>query len=241
VNARGAALLALVSAACGDVVADPCEGIDGACLIVRVDSDEVDRIDRLELDLLYGFRRATTSTQAEGGEAVSLPAETAIELDLADLEQADAASIDVDVVAGGSLDGMVQGIAAGSATLRRDERASLDLVLAPGPSCTASEHLCGDDILPGEADTLYECVPDGVPRVRGRCSAGCIVVREGDDVCRADGGVCVEGGFYCGGDKLDGDPRTLYTCREGRGVDGSECPDGCQVRPGRDDVCRAAP
>lgn len=227
-------------AACGDAAPDPCAEIAGACLAVRIDSDSVERIDRLELDLLYGFRHATTSTAADGGGVVELPVETAIELDLVDLEQADAFSLAVDLTAAGSLGGIVQGIGAGSATVRARERASIDLVLAPGAPCVDGEHLCGGASFSGAADVLYQCNEGGVPLARGRCTAGCITRADGDDVCRADGGVCVEGGFYCGGDKLDGDPRTLYTCREGRGVDGAECPDGCQVRPGRDDVCRAA-
>lgn len=241
-SARWAApALGLLLGGCGDVASDPCEGIEGACLAVRVDSDTVDAIDRLELDLLYGFRHATTSTAADGGGAVSLPVETAIELDLVDLEQADAFTLAVDVVAAGTLGGVVQGIGAGSATLRTGDRGSIDLALAPAPACVDGEHVCAGEALPGVADTLYECNQGGVPLARGRCTAGCIERADGDDVCRADGGACVEGGFYCGGDKLDGDPRTLYTCQGGRGVDGSECPDGCQVRPGRDDICRASP
>ena len=233
--------LPLLLGACGEVASDPCDGIAGACLAIRVDSESVQEIDRLELDLLYGFRHATTSTAAEDGGAVGLPVETAIELDLADLEQADSFTLAVDVVAAGSLGGVVQGIGAGSATIRTGDRVAIDLALAAGSPCVAGEHHCGGATFPGVVDTLYECNEGGVPLARGRCSAGCIEQPDGDDVCRADGGACVEGGFYCGGDKLDGDPRTLYTCQEGRGVDGTECPDGCQVRPGEDDICRVDP
>lgn len=241
-TARWAAVtMSVLLGGCGDVTSDPCDGIAGACLAVRVQSDSVEEIDRLELDLLYGFRHATTSTAAEGGAAVSLPVETAIELDLVDLEQADAFTLAVDVVAAGTLGGVVQGIGAGSATVRTGDRVSIALALAPVSPCVDGEHRCAGEGFPGVADTLYQCNEGGVPLARGRCSAGCIEQPDGDDVCRADGGACVEGGFYCGGDKLDGDPRTLYTCEAGRGVDGSECPDGCQVRPGRDDICRPAP
>lgn len=50
---------------------------------------------------------------------------------------------------------------------------------------------------------------------------------------------CVAGSFYCGGDRLAGDPGTLYQCNGGgvplaRGV----CELGCLVRPGDDDICR---
>ena len=75
--------------------------------------------------------------------------------------------------------------------------------------------------------------------VRGVCTAGCVVRPADDDACRADGGTCIEGGFYCGGDKVEGDPQTRYTCAGGVGVDGVECADACVVAPpGEDDYCR---
>ena len=50
---------------------------------------------------------------------------------------------------------------------------------------------------------------------------------------------CVAGSFYCGGDKLAGDPDVLYECNAG-GVPLAQrrCPDGCAVNPGDDDACR---
>jgi hypothetical protein len=50
---------------------------------------------------------------------------------------------------------------------------------------------------------------------------------------------CVAGGFYCGGDKLAGDPETLYQCNGG-GVPlaRGRCVFGCIIRPADDDVCR---
>jgi hypothetical protein len=58
-----------------------------------------------------------------------------------------------------------------------------------------------------------------------------------DDACRG-GPLCQDGGNYCGGDKVDGDPKTLYVCMSGLGTKPRECPDGCVVRPGSDDICR---
>jgi hypothetical protein len=54
-----------------------------------------------------------------------------------------------------------------------------------------------------------------------------------------DGG-CQIGGFYCGGDKLEGDPNTLYRCAATGPVIRGACVASCEVRPGRDDRCRAA-
>ena len=97
--------------------------------------------------------------------------------------------------------------------------------------------------LSGDAATLYRCDRDGVPKARGRCLAGCIVNATSDDTCRAhdDGlpGPCTQGGFYCGGDELDGDPQSLYRCDGGAGVFERECADGCVVAASpNDDHCR---
>ncbi len=50
---------------------------------------------------------------------------------------------------------------------------------------------------------------------------------------------CTAGSLYCGGDKVAGDPKTLYQCNGGgvplaRGV----CLGDCAIRPGNDDICR---
>ena len=52
----------------------------------------------------------------------------------------------------------------------------------------------------------------------------------------------MRGGFYCGGDKLSGDPRTLYRCnRPSAPTVVHRCAAGCSVNPGRDDSCKAVP
>ena len=52
---------------------------------------------------------------------------------------------------------------------------------------------------------------------------------------------CVVGGFYCGGDKVNGDPAVLYKCT-GTGFTASvskRCANGCFVAPaGQDDRCK---
>ena len=50
---------------------------------------------------------------------------------------------------------------------------------------------------------------------------------------------CTPGALYCGGDKVAGDPKTLYQCNGGgvplaRGV----CLGECTIRPADDDTCR---
>jgi hypothetical protein len=224
------AILLVVLAACADDP-DPCAAITGTCVTVRVDGD-VGPIDQLEVDVLYGDRHATTSTQADGGRAVSLPVVTAIAVDH------DAALV-VSIVVAGKLGGDTLGTGGAAAALDPGARATLDVLLTAPQACTAGGFYCGGDKVAGDPDVLYECNGGGVPLARGRCAGGCAVEPADDDTCRAAGGTCVDGGFYCGGDKLDGDPQTLYTCEGGVGIDGVECADGCVVAPaGQDDHCR---
>lgn len=56
------------------------------------------------------------------------------------------------------------------------------------------------------------------------------------------GNNCVVGGYYCGGDKVDGDAKTLYRCNgPGKTTLIKKCGAGCTVNPGRDDTCMDAP
>jgi hypothetical protein len=233
-SVRYAALAVVTTgvAACGGV-SDPCEGIAGSCLAVRVVSSTADEVDELEIDLLYGDVHATTATQADAVRAVSLPVLTAVELDVPG-EMA----LSVGLVVAGKLDGLVVGTGAASATVAPGERVDIDIRLAPAEECVPEGHYCGSNGVAGDPNTLYGCNSGGVPLARGICDFGCLV-RDGDDACRGGGGPCVDTGFYCGGDKLDGDPQTLYRCQDGVGVDGMVCPDGCIVMPpGMDDECR---
>jgi hypothetical protein len=53
------------------------------------------------------------------------------------------------------------------------------------------------------------------------------------------GASCFVGGSYCGGDKIGGDPSTLFRCT-GTGAPAviRHCANGCAVRSGQDDACR---
>lgn len=229
---RGALALAVVvwSSCGGDP--DPCAEAAGACLAVDVSSSSVRAIDQLELDILYGDRHATTTVQAEGGAVVSLPVVTSIELELTE-------AIDVGVVAAGKQSGVVLGTGASSARLEPGGRGAISIELADTQDCVVPGLYCGGDKLAGDPDTLYQCNGGGVPLARGRCVYGCVVRPGDDDECRGGGGTCVEGGFYCGGDKVDGDPSTLYRCEGGVGTSPMVCDDGCVVgAPGTDDACR---
>jgi hypothetical protein len=224
------AAAALLAAACSDP--GPCDDAAGRCLAIHVSSPTITTIDQLDLDILYGVRHDVGHTQLDGGRAVDLPVDTAILLD------STAASLEVGVVAGGKLAGNLLGTGAASATLARDEHASLAIVLAPPAACVDASFYCGGDQVAGDPDTLYQCDAGAVPQARGRCLFGCTINPADDDTCAAGPDPCVEGGFYCGGNKLAGDPRTLYTCAGGVGTAPRVCADGCDIKPaGTDDAC----
>jgi hypothetical protein len=191
------------------------------------------KIDQLELDVVYGDHHATTTTQAPGGRTTGLPLTTAIVFDLTD-----SGAVRVGVVAAGKLGASVLGTGAASTTVEPRHHAELQIELSPTVACNAGALYCGGDRLAGDPDTLYQCNAGGVPIARGVCSAGCAVRPGKDDVCSASGGPCRDGGSYCGGDKLDGDPRTLYVCLAGAGTAPKLCADGCLIRNNDDDACR---
>ena len=224
------AVLVLLAACGGDD--GPCGGVDGACISVRVTSESIEAIDQLELDVLYGDRHGTTATQPGGGGTVALPLVTSIEL-------AVSSETRVGIVAAGKLAGNVLGTGAATTTVQPDMRATIEIVLAVPAQCDAGAFYCGGDMLAGDAQTLYQCNGGGVPLARGRCTFGCVVRPAADDLC--DGGpmTCKEGGFYCGGNEVDGDPSTRYRCVGGVGTAPMFCPDGCVIAPaGSDDDCR---
>ncbi len=224
-------LLVLVPlAACGEDP-DPCATAAGACITLRVDSNTVDAIDLLELDILYGDLHDTITTALDSNGVVELPIVTSLALDIT-------APTEVGVVAAGKLGGGVLGIGAASTTLDANQRIELDLVLAPRSTCETGGDYCGGDELAGDEDTLYRCT-DGVPVARGRCVHGCTVRTGVDDGCGGGPMTCVSGGFYCGGNELVGDPASLYRCEEGQAVDRMMCPNGCAIAaPPNDDFCR---
>lgn len=228
------ALAAVLLASCSDD--DPCAGA-ATCVRVDVGSETIATIDQLELDIVYGERHATTTTQAPGGRTTALPVSTAIVLDL-DGAASGGAALAIGVVAAGKLGASVLGTGAASTSIAPGEHATIAVELSPIEDCVAGAFYCGGDRLAGDPQTLYQCNAGGVPIARGVCIAGCLVRPGRDDVCRASPGVCQDGGTYCGGDKLEGDPQTLYVCSGGVGTSPVVCPAGCVIRDGDDDVCR---
>jgi hypothetical protein len=219
-------------AACGGEP-DPCAGSAGTCLAVTVAAQGFERIDQLELDILYAGFHDTTTTQDAGG-AAALPVVTAIRLDVPTTRPELAA-----VVVAAKLGGVVLGTGSASPLLPPGGHAAVEIELAPPQDCVAGSFYCGGDKLAGDPGVLYQCNAGGVPLARGRCELECVVNTGNDDACRGVGGPCTEGGYYCGGNELDGDPQSLYQCVGGVGRSRRECANGCEIRPaGQDDACR---
>jgi hypothetical protein len=210
---------------------DPCEGVAGSCIVLHVESGIAERIDQLELDLLYGARHATVTTMPDGvGE---LPVVTAIELETT-------STMRVGIGIAGKLGGVVLGTAARTLTIEQGVHRDLTLELTAAATCVQGGFYCGGNKLAGDESALYMCNTGGVPLGRGFCEHGCSVNPPPmDDACRGGPATCIEGGFYCGGNKLDGDPQSRYTCSGGKGIARQPCADGCVIAPaGSDDHCR---
>src|SRR6185437_17106058 len=103
-------------------------------------------------------------------------------------------------------------------------------------SCDPMGHYCGDDEVKGDPGTLYRCNGSAPPTVLAHCLDTCLVRSGGADVCKGSGG-CVAGGYYCGGDKVTGDPTALYKCTSGSsGTQIAQCATTCVVNQGTDDA-----
>jgi hypothetical protein len=104
--------------------------------------------------------------------------------------------------------------------------------------CVAGSNYCGGDKVKGDSNTLYRCNADGSGTLLRKCGGGCRINIGNDDTCKAAPS-CVVGGTYCGGDKVDGDPNTLYRCQgQGKTSVVQKCANGCLVAAGTDDRCK---
>lgn len=218
-------------AACGTIGGeDPC-GDATTCVRVDVDSFVLATIDQLELDVVYGDVHATTTTGA-AGVPINLPSSTALILELPS-----SPLIQIDVVAGGKLGGALLGVDAGSTTVQQGHRATLSIDLQPVKPCTEGAVYCGGtgDIA-GQYGALYQCTR-GFPIFYAQCKSSCTSNRDEYGECFGTG-LCRDGGTYCGGNVLSGDPYTLYVCQDFKGTEPTPCPRGCLVNGDGNDTCR---
>jgi hypothetical protein len=225
---------AIVAAATGALAAcpapDPCEGIP-TCVNIRVDGLLIDAIDQLELDLVYAGIHDTL-TIGQVGRDVELPIAIPLTIDLPSVSQ-----IAVDVVAAGRRAGSVVGLDFGSTSVLQGFDSDLSLSLFPGTQCTEGAVYCGGTgTVIAESQSLYRCA-QGVPIFYARCTTSCSPHFSAPAACVGLGS-CRDGGSYCGGHVLDGDPNTLYICSHFEGTSPTPCPAGCAVADDGQDSCR---
>jgi hypothetical protein len=217
-------------AACSNINMDPCAGA-ATCVSLDVDSLFVESIDQLELDVVYADLHATT-TIGMAGTPVSLPLAIPLTLDLPK-----SPLIQIELVAAAKLRGALLGAGAASTTVQQGYHGALRIFVEPVDPCTEGAVYCGGTIgILRDGQTLYRCT-GGVPIFYARCSSGCSPHFEAQGECFG-GGLCRDGGAYCGGHVLDGDPSTLYVCMRFEGTTPTQCPNGCLVRGDGDDACK---
>jgi len=252
---RTAVAVALCIAGCAG---EPCDGLAGTCVSVHVaSSPTVSVVDRLDFLITFGPNHGSASVAVPSGQ---LPVGTAVELGELGMPSAT-----VRVIVHGEQAGSLVGAGEGSVTLADGAHTALHLSLGPeeppdlatgdaapgdaatdgdaGPvqtqTCMPGGLYCGGDQLAGASNSLYRCVAGAPPELRGACANGCVVRPGLDDACYGGGAACVVNGLYCGGDKVTGDPRTLYRCTSS-GVPAPVmlCPNACVVVAGADDKCQ---
>jgi hypothetical protein len=179
---------------------------------------------------VYNGTHGITTTGVQG-EPRSLPTTTAVVFDLPD-----APLIRFSLVVSGRLAGNLLAGGAASSTVQQGSRDTQLVELFPVDPCVAGAVHCGGvGGVFADPSSLYVC-GDGYIQFYAKCALGCTShVGEGD-VCIGIG-ECSEGGAYCGGDQLDGDPNTLYVCHDLAGTSPTRCPHSCVVASAGGDFC----
>jgi hypothetical protein len=209
---------------------DPCGGAP-TCVVIDVESPVIHTIDQLTLDLVYNGIHGTAVTGV-AGDARSLPLTTAVILDVPG-----SPLIDLELLAAGKLGGSVLGADARSITIQPGNHESTFLELFPVGPCAEGELYCGGvGSIFADGASLYRCTA-GFLQFYTRCSHGCVFHDQPGAVCVGDG-LCRDGGTYCGGDQLDGDPGTLYVCHQFEATAPTRCSAGCVVRGDGNDACQ---
>ena len=118
----------------------------------------------------------------------------------------------------------------------------LPLVVLVAACSAAPDGVDSDEV--GEDDDVHNFIdetPAGepIPGLPGDEE----VVSSFEDPLKLSGGNCVVGGSYCGGDKVTGNPSTLYLCHGSKVAPTviKHCTAGCKVSSGVDDSCAPVP
>lgn len=104
-------------------------------------------------------------------------------------------------------------------------------------------YYCGGNGVTGDEQTLFRC-SGGTPSVSETCTGSCIAEAAGvDDHCGAASpdqptGCDYGDGYYCGGNGVNGDTNTLYSCWNGTPTVYEKCAKGCAAQDAYvDDYC----
>jgi hypothetical protein len=221
---RSAALLVALGTAASCDAPAACDEIAGTCIALHVRSESITAVDSLQLDLLYGIKHSTTATALAGGALAELPLVTAIDLGTT------SGPLRVGIVAAGLQRDEVLGTGAITRSVDPGMHVDATIVLQPPEACVAGQFYCGGHGVAGDPQTLYACDTAGVPRARGLCVSSCGAGTNGMDTCRGEG-ICNEGGLYCGGNVLDGDPQSRYRCISGKPAERLICETACVIAP----------
>jgi hypothetical protein len=214
-----------------DITSDPCDAATSTCVLLQIEGQDVTAIDQLRLEITFGELHSTTTTGTVGTQ-VPLPTVTTLMIDLASPP-----TFDVGLLAVGKLNGVVVGEAYTSTTVFMGEHTSVFLDLKQVLPCTEGTLYCGSiNGLYAQLATLYRCV-GGIPTYYARCPNSCYTPPSTGAVCFGRE-LCTEGGTYCGGTQVDGDPNTLYVCHSYQGTNPMPCPRGCDIRGGGHDACK---
>jgi hypothetical protein len=215
-----AAAIAGCAVACSLRPGDSCPETS-RCIELELDAIPSHTIDQVTLDVVYGGVHDTLTIDAVGG-AIRLPTTIPLTFDVADTSL-----LEIGIIAAGKLNGRVVGADARSTRLQQGDHDSLLMLLFAVEPCTETAVYCGGTLgLQADFQTLYRCT-GGLPTYYARCSTGCFE-RTGQPAQCFGLGPCVDGGTYCGGNKLDGDPNTLYVCKDRVGTAPRLCPNGCR-------------
>lgn len=209
---------------------DPCDGV-ATCVRLDVEGLLIERIDQLVIDLLYAGHHDTDTVGTQGRE-VELPVSIPLGFDLPG-----SPLIEVDVIVAGRIGGAVLGLDAGSTTVQQGAHGNIILFLSPNSTCDDGGVYCGGvGGVFAESRSLYRCT-GGVPIFYARCSTTCYPHSGTGAVC-VGSGLCRDGGTYCGGHVVDGDPNTLYTCSQFEPTQPRLCSAGCAAGDDGHDACR---
>jgi hypothetical protein len=186
---------ALLFSACGGS-ADPCDGVSGTCLSVRVTSSSVKQLDALVLDASGAVSGTKTSTES-GSKTLSLPVGIAISFSDSSV------SGQVHLVATAKRGGTVEGTGATDATIIPGKHVSATINLAATSQPGSDAGTDGGPVGDGGPDSGIDAGPPP-------CTGGCLLA-------------ALEGSVAAVGDvlNLEGNFNTPMTVNFGGGVQAS--------------------